>query len=516
MRSIHIFSDRAGFWCLLCLFVMTVPHAVAETGQSIIRRSSAGFIEFAQPLREPISPYGGRQAEVSNQSDDFVSIEPVYSFLTANEKFPYGGNDLAAWQGRGINGWVSGGASLSYGPLEAKAAPIAWTAQARSYDDYPHRRWIEDAKPYIDLTSNYTDRPVYQVDLGQSYVGVSKWQTRLRLSNERYWVGPGVRYTVLGTNNAPGYPHVLLGTDGPIETKLGTFEAAYDYGWTRESNEFSLNAPDDTTVINSLKLSYSFPFAPELTFGAARVIQAYWNDKEERDFWRMFLPFFKDELKTEDNPTGNDRSNQMLTVMLEYRSPDGNFRAYGEYARDDHADDLRILLVNPDHSRGYTVGFQYLFELGSVTGQLTFEHADLGFGQTGGIFANPWWYYHHKILQGYTNNGQLLGSQIGASNGQYLSLDLVRGPLELGLFTERVGTESALFYRYINDVNQRPLSFHRVSVQVTPGFRVAYEHGNYRFSTGLAIPIHFNRDFEADRDVRSLYGWLGVRYSLDQ
>ena len=93
-----------------------------------------------------------------------------------------------------------------------------------------HSRWTI---PYGSETNHWTrwtgDRAVFRIDAGPLAFG---------FSTENAWWGPGLRNSILMSNQAAGVPRAFLQTKNPIRTKLGAFEGLWILGRLQESDFF--------------------------------------------------------------------------------------------------------------------------------------------------------------------------------------------------------------------------------------------------------------------------------------
>src|SRR5690606_19519601 len=145
-----------------------------------------------------------------------------------------------------------------------------------------------------------------------------------------------------------------------------------------------------------------------------------------------------------DNPLGRNnilRDNQLFSIFARWAFPEVGFEVFAEWARDDHWEDLDDLLMEPDHSQTYMLGFQKVVLAGPRWVRLYGELAHLQSSSTyrsgrGGPFIM---YAHSQLRQGYTHRGQLLGAAIGpGSDAQILGADVFAPWGMAGLFLERV------------------------------------------------------------------------------
>ena len=56
------------------------------------------------------------------------------------------------------------------------------------------------------------------------------WGVGAGLSTENLWLGPGLRNSILLTNNAPGFPHLFLGTSKPVDIYIGSLDVLALWG----------------------------------------------------------------------------------------------------------------------------------------------------------------------------------------------------------------------------------------------------------------------------------------------
>jgi hypothetical protein len=197
-----------------------------------------------------------------------------------------------------------------------------------------------------------------------------------------------------------------------------------------------------------------------------------------------------------DNPAEESQGdNQLLSVFMSWVLRESGFEVYGEYAREDHWEDANDLLMQLDHSRGYTIGLEKVFTLRSgehllrVSAEATMlgNAATSQSGRSGATF-----YVHDQVRQGYTHRGQLLGAPIGpGSDAQYVGVDYLKGKLLGGLYYERV--------RYDNDTYYRHFAFERVhrghDAEWTVGARGGHALPNVQITADLGYSTRHNREF---------------------
>jgi hypothetical protein len=153
--------------------------------------------------------------------------------------------------------------------------------------------------------------------------------------------------------------------------------------------------------------------------------------------------FFKRHLLNEDER----KRDQMISFFFRLRLSKDKTEIYGEYGRNDHSEDLRDLLLEPEHSRAYILGFSKTFESGKKDVRLFGEVADLQGPETGLLRAQPSWYVHHQVRHGYTNYGQVMGAGIGpGASSQTIGLEWENGFNRTGGFFERIVHNNDFYY----------------------------------------------------------------------
>jgi hypothetical protein len=176
--------------------------------------------------------------------------------------------------------------------------------------------------------------------------------------------------------------------------------------------------------------------------------------------------------------------------------PESGFEVYGEYARDDHWENARDLLMELDHSRAYTIGLEKVFRLPTDQQKLrvSAEASTLAMSQTwqSGRGAGATFYTHAQIRQGYTHRGQLLGAPIGpGSDAQYVGVDYLTSKWLGGLYYERVRYDNDSYYRH--HVFLRAFRGH--DAEWTLGVRGGAAVRSVQIVGEIAHSKRYNRDF---------------------
>jgi hypothetical protein len=158
-----------------------------------------------------------------------------------------------------------------------------------------------------------------------------------------------------------------------------------------------------------------------------------------------WLDVFSNVGQPDDKPVTDSTAtlgrDQLMSLFCRWVFPNDGFEAYFEWLRASMPVSLRDFLTDPSHSRGYTVGLQWLAAENSRGGALRLQaevtnleqDASFRYRAIGSIYTS------RVVPQGYTLRGQSLGAAIGpGSSSQWLSTDYVARDWSLGVFGERI------------------------------------------------------------------------------
>jgi len=166
--------------------------------------------------------------------------------------------------------------------------------------------------------------------------------------------GPGIRNSIVMSNNAPGFPHALLGMGEPLRVGIGRIEARWIWGRFQESDWFDPAASRDRRFITGLVATFAPDALEGLTLGLTRVFYVLVPDGGVPlgDYFAVFRGVRKKTFITPENPTGDDEHDQMISLFGRWVLAASGFEVYGERARNDHSFELRDFLLEPEHSQG--------------------------------------------------------------------------------------------------------------------------------------------------------------------
>ena len=403
---------------------------------------------------------------------------------TYNDELPYGENNGSAWYGKGLNTEFKAGFYVTSKYLSATFRPhFSYQENAdfrtpRFIPKYPDGsdRYVAQGILPEDTLADRIDRPFrfgpdsYSTfDLGHSSIRLHYQNVEVGLSKEPLWWGPGVQYALMMSNNAPGLKHAFMGSREPIPLPFnaGHLEFRLIGAWPEDSKYFDLNldiSPHKEILadrylrdrfMNGLNLIYSPSFIPNFHVGLSRVVHQYIPDTGLRfeDYFQAFAPFPKPDERVLD--TFRDESyfedkNHLSSIYFRWVFPESNAEVYGEYMKNNQSFNFRDLLMEPQHGRAYTFGFQKIIESNWIDFfKINAEFNSLLPGEIDDVRPQTYYYTHQSVKQGHTNGGQLLGAAIGpGSTSQYLGADAYHKKGSVGFFIQRMVDNDLFHFEY--------------------------------------------------------------------
>jgi len=387
-----------------------------------------------------------------------------------NSTVPLSLNDGALWAGRGASANISAGFRYEIGPLQLAIAPqLVYAANdsftlydtTRFFSPFPIPPYRSQYSPRWNIFPNSIDAPLRAGngrlrygDPGQSSMSVTLRDMRFGASTENEWWGPGIQNALLLSNNAPGVPRLFVRSARPLDTPVGKFEFNWFVGRLDESRFFRVSGADTVPGVferlgtrrRSLvaaALAWTPPQEQGLTLGVARAVYAPLIYRAPLPL--RWLDVFKDVGQPNDRPTDDTSAvlgrDQLFSLFGRWVFPSDGFEAYFEWIRATLPVSLRDFLVDPDHSRGYTVGLQWLGRANMSGGALRLQ------GEVTNLEKDPSFRYRplgsiytsRVVPQGYTQRGQSLGAAIGqGASSQWLAADYVAPAWNVGVFGTRI------------------------------------------------------------------------------
>jgi len=330
----------------------------------------------------------------------------------------------------------------------------------------------------IDQPMRFGDKAINRFDLGQSTAMLSVRNVQLGFSHENEWWGPGIRNAIVLSNNAPGFSHFFFRTARPIDTRLGAVEMRWLVGGLTESRYFDTVSTNNVRSLAAIGATLQTKWNPNLSFGIARSVfgtATGWGEVP----WRWLdvlartnvgkkgpLVPHRDSVLT---PGGKD---QMVSLFSRWVFPSYGVEVYVEWARRILAANLRDFLIAPNHTHGYTLGAQWRsLEWHSGTFRVQAEVTQLEQSATFRDEPVGSWYTSRRVVQGYTNQGEVIGASIGpGASSQWLAVDYLKRGWRVGAFAGRIRLNEDVhstfgFPRYVGYCNH--------DVTIYPGIRGA-------------------------------------------
>jgi hypothetical protein len=423
-------------------------------------------------------------------------------------------NDGALWAGRGLSAEWRGGAQVLWGPVTATWYPTIWFAQnadfptvqvsnpARSPFSYP---WRAD----IDWPQRFGPGAVAAFDWGQSGLRLDLGAFTAGVSTENLWWGPAVRYPILMSNTAAGFPHLDLGTGRPVRTPIGRLEVRGVWGMLTKSAYFDTARTGGRRLFVALTAGWEPRWVPGLTVGLGRVFYMPWDSVRAQDLDVFLQTVFKRSFSTPQNPGGDDYRDQLLSLYARWRLPESAVEFYAEWARNDHSWDLRDFILEPEHSQGYVLGLAKVFGEPAQLWHFRAELADLERSRTFQVRASPVFYVHHIAVQGYTQRGQLLGAGFGPSgSSQFVGLDRYSPKGRLGAYLERVRYDNDAYYERFGATERREGH----DVELSAGLSAVRFWGPFDLRAAVAVSRELNRYFQVGNDHTNLQADLTLAW----
>ena len=384
----------------------------------------------------------------------FLRVYGPELFSSYNTATPYGQNDGALWQGRGLNANLAAGVRLEGYGVELTLKPTLSFSQNLGFEyiqsAYTEPNYTDKAGKYgyygwqyIDAPQRFGDEPFFTFDWGDSELRYA-WKTlTVGFGTQAIWLGQAGLNPVLHSNNAPSYPKLDVGLRRQSVTLpdqgqgqdlyIGDIEFRAWWGYLSESDWFDNDASNDHNLITGFSLAYSFPsLLSGLTIGINRVMQSKWSDLNYGALFTLINPFITVFEVDEDN--------QLASITLDYLLPKAGINIFLEWGREDYSPTIDYWIRYPFHTEAYTAGVKKSLPVSDMlTGEILLEVSKFEGSRDYDLLPKYYSLYTHTIvIQGYTNRGQHLGAGIGGGgNSQYLGFRLYFPRGYGGLFIQR-------------------------------------------------------------------------------
>jgi hypothetical protein len=425
-----------------------------------------------------------------------ISLLPVQLTQTFNSAMPYGWGDGAMVPARGIQHLISAGVHLSFKGLSVQLYPQFHQVQNLPFEEYDPNLPIEAYRRIfwhwnnLDNPVRYGNRGWTGLLPGNSHIVYNFGAFAAGVSTENIWWGPGKQHGLMFSDNAEGFLHATLRTRKPAKTFLGNFEGQYfmgrleGSGLSRYSDHAYQNLYrdyiDDWRYLTGLSATYSPKWVHGLHLGMSRSFMMYSETLKDQGL-SGWIPLFeglqKEQIGVEESVEG--RTDQLFSIFGRWVLSAAKAEIYGEFIRTDHPLNWRELLINPEHSRGYLLGFTKYFpwnEASWIEVQMEMTQTEnsinsmIRWGETKRLHAGLGLYGNYQVRDGMTNRGQILGSGLGNSGNQaMMSVSWVKQMRKIGFSVERLAHDNIL----VNDIQANVMDVLR---WVTLGTGAHVEH----------------------------------------
>lgn len=384
-------------------------------------------------------------------------------YLINNSRLPFSLNDGAVWAGRGLSGLGRAGARFDWGRLSVIAAPellfsnndpfempnprvVMPRPAGRSVFSYPWHTFPAS----IDLPIRFGARAYSRLEPGQSGVSVRMRALTLGLTTEDQWWGPGIRNALVISDNAAGIPRFYLRTGRPLATRIGRFEGNWFVGALAESEHFDTISSNNRRSLSALGVTWQPKWTPGLTLGFTRAVYApleRWRQLPGRLF-NVFASVGRPNAVSPADTVLKPGRDQIYSLFGRWIFPADHLETYFEWARSEQPASLRDLLTAPNHARAYTVGLAWAPPAGHDRSMfVTAEITNLERSSTFRDRPLATFYTSRAVVQGYTEQGQVIGAAIGpGASGQWLAADYIAPIWRAGVFFGRIRWDNDALY----------------------------------------------------------------------
>jgi hypothetical protein len=384
-----------------------------------------------------------------------------------NSAIPYSENDGSLWAGKGTSFRISGGVAFKRGHVKIVLAPELTSTEndsipprtpiipsppipaGRSAFSYP---WYANGPYSLDMPLRFGNGQRRQLRPGQSSILADVGPLSFGFSTENEWWGPGIDNALILSNNAPGFPHLLLSSSHPLGTRVGDFEFRWLVGGLSESPFFDDVPDNDTRSISAAAIVLRPRPVENLSVGLAHSVigtSTGWGEIPFRWLDVFHIGGHPNDGAPYDSTLSPGGRDQMFSLFARWVLPAAGAEIYGEWGRLDFPRNLRDLVVQPDRGVAYTLGLQWTRKAFSPAGLVHLRIENTSLEQSLAL-ANKFagvWYTSRRVLQGFTNEGRVLGAAIGpGSSGQIVAANYFSPRGFLGLELGRT--------RYSEDVHQ--------------------------------------------------------------
>jgi hypothetical protein len=380
-----------------------------------------------------------------------VRLTPFNILQKYTSDHPYGYNDGPLNYSKGYQFLVSGGIAMRWKFISLQLRPEFYKTASDNYET--GNGW----GVVTNSISNFIP--------GQSSFNINLGPVTISAASQNLWTGPGVSNSLILSNNAQGFRHLSFKTNRPLKTPIGNIEFNFISGnLTRKLNTinelemkyiseypsihpqgsfyWNSNVPlPDQRRYNLFLFSVSPRILKNSNFGFIRVFQNYIpaNSYDRIDFVNDYLPYFNGIFRSSYTDDNFPRD-QKLLFFSKFLFPNDHAQIYFETAFNDGVVNFRDLMLRIQRTTAYTFGFnKYFFFSNKKYISLNFEATRIAELPNYLISQAGTFYIHGLILEGYTNNEQIIGAGVGnGNNAQNISFKIHKGINNFGFRFEHI------------------------------------------------------------------------------
>ena len=486
------------------------------------------------------------------KSDHWVSMGPVpfakglgtFQILPVswqqqfNSDHPYGWNDGPMIPAKGYQTMLSGGFFVKFGPLSIQLRPEFVYAANPAFNGFATGHSNQDLLNYypyhndIDAPERFGNGSYSKAFWGQSSIRLTFGPASIGISSENIWWGPGIRNSLILSNNAPGFKHITINTVRPVKTFIGSFEGQviagrldYSgflplYATLSNGNSVFKEKKGDWRYFTGFNINYHPKWIEGFTLGLTRTFDAYHSDVKT---FSEYIPFFFPYQKQNTNDGDPIPRDQYTSLYARWLFTKAQAEVYFEYGLNDNSYNFRDFIGSPDHSRAYIFGVRKMIPLnGRADQHILFDAEITQLSQTPDRIVRQagGWYVHSGVTEGQTNEGQVLGAGTGSGgNLQSMEVSWISGLKKLGVRFERYEHDVDFQEQNLPDINGNS----RKWVDFAFALQGEWNYKNLIFNATLEEVKSFNyewvlKDYTPDQyyiphnDVYNLHAVLGVTF----
>ncbi len=428
---------------------------VFQAWEAVMDSAKGWKLDWKQPVLPRLNahPYftGSKQAWLQLRATPYVSR------VQFNSHHDYGWQDGPMIPNKGLQTYTNFGVWGRVGFLEFQYAPEKVYA---ANEDVPAPGVRGNRGDHPD---RFGTEPYARTYTGQSYIKAHVGPLAAGFSSENVYWGPGRFAGIVMSENAPGMGHFTVESAKPLKTKWGTLEGQFLTGnkmnsgflYSRGPTPDGSSLPDVERAPQMDSVFSVFTGAvgvwnpiwfPGMSLGITREI---WTDgpvASDSKPWDYIALFYSNPFR---GAGGGTQANidQMASMFFRYVMPESHAEVYGEYGFDDNRYDLEDMLVSPEHSRAYLIGFHKIHPLKDKSEFMEFTYEVTQIEGSKEMINRIQFGYPVFYDSDYNHYGQQIGAGIGNGSNQWiLNIDHVKNTRRIGFVYERIARNNDLLY----------------------------------------------------------------------